>query len=254
MGSLRAGVLMVCMATGCGRMGFDLLGDRAPDARLSDGMMLENADATIDVPTDTPTVPVAFSQKSSTGSGVGPQTLTLSTASTPGTMLVLSMGANSITSLGLPSGWIVAVSTGFSGACYALIAYYPNNPGGITQVMYTQPAGLPNVAVVSEVSGVTALDAIGSINNMSNVTMQSVTTSGPTSTDRGIAITTFCEDVNNPTYTSGAGWTNISQFATGAASTSFNTDYKEFTAVGVVSETVTSSTNGKYAAVIATFR
>lgn len=39
----------------------------------------------------------------------------------------------------------------FSGACFALIAYYPNNPGGITSVMYSQPGGLPSVAVVSEI-------------------------------------------------------------------------------------------------------
>lgn len=235
-------------------MGFDLLGDSASDARISDGTMLTNIDAASDVPADVPTVPVTYSQKSSTANGTGPQTITLAATSTPGTMLVLSMGTNGLGSLVLPNGWIIATSTGFSGACYAMIAYYPNNPGGITDVMYSQPGGLPSVAVISEVSGVTALDVLGTANGMNPVSMQTVATTGPTSTDRGIAITTFCEDVNNPVYTSGAGWTNIAQFATGAASTSFNTDYKEFTAAGAISETVTTSPTGKYAAVIATFR
>lgn len=242
------------MATGCGRMGFDLLGERAPDARLGDGAMVVIPDAMVDVPVDVPTVPVSYSQKSSTANGTGPQTITLAAASTAGTMLVLSLGANGLGSLVLPAGWIVAASTGFSGACYALIAYYPNNPGGITDVLYSQPVGLPSVAVISEIAGVTALDAFGTATGMNPVATQTVATSGPTSTDRGIAITTFCEDVNNPTYTTGAGWTNIAQFAAGAASTSFTTDYKEFTAPGVVSETVTTSPTGKYSAVVATFR
>lgn len=239
---------MVCLA-GCGRVGFDLLGDGPTDARPRDGAML-----TADVPVDVPTVPVTYAQKSSTANGTGPQTITLASASTPGTMLVLSMGTNSLGSLVLPSGWITAASVGPSGGCYSLIAYYPNNPGGITDVGYSQPGGLPSVAVISEIGGVTALDVIGTATGANPVAMQSVATSGPTSTDRGIAVTTFCEDVNMPTYTSGAGWTNISQFAAGAASTSFVTDYKEFTASGVVSETVTSSITGKYAAVVATFR
>lgn len=242
------------LATGCGRFGFDLLGDNdAVDARVSDGKT-DGVVNLVDAPIDVPTVPVSYSQKSSTANGTGPQTITLSTASTPGTMLVLSMGANGLGSLVLPSGWITAASTGFSGACYALIAYYPNNPGGITSVMYMQPGGLPSVAVVSEISGVTALDAVGTAMGMNPVSMQSVATMGPTSTDRGIAVTTFCEDVNMPTYTSGAGWTNISSFSAGAASTSFTSDYKQFSAPGVMTETVTTSTNGKYSAVIATFR
>ena len=245
---------MVCMATGCGRLGFDILGDSPADARTNDGMSDGTVMVMVDAPIDVPTVPVTYSQKSSTANGVGPQTITLASASTAGTMLVLSLGANGVSSLVLPPGWIIAASTGFSGACYALIAYYPNNPGGITDVMYMQPSGLPSVAVVSEIGGVTALDAFGTATGMNPVSMQTVATSGPTSTDRGIAVTTFCEDVNNPTYTSGAGWTNIAQFATGAASTSFTSDYKEFTAPGVITETVTTSPTGKYSAVIATFR
>jgi hypothetical protein len=154
----------------------------------------------------------------------------------------------------LPPGWQIATSTGFSGACYALIAYYPNNPGGITDVMYSQPSGLPSVAVVSEIGGVTALDAIGAATGANPVAMQTVATSEPTSTDRGIAVTTFCEDVNMPTYVSGAGWTNIASYSTGAASTSFVSDYQPFTAPAVIGETVTTSPGGKYAAVIVTFR
>lgn len=89
---------------------------------------------------------------------------------------------------------------------------------------------------------------------MNNVFAQSVSTSGPTSTNRGIAVTTFCEAVNSPNYTSGAGWTMIATVSSGAAEPSFISDYREFTTAAVVSETVMTDNNAKYAAVIATFR
>ena len=63
----------------------------------------------------------------------------------------------------------------------------------------------------------------------------------------------FCEDDNNPTFTPGAGWSQLGEFANVASSPSLASDAR-FVPAGAVDETITSSVAGKYAAVIATFR
>jgi hypothetical protein len=57
-----------------------------------------------------------------------------------------------------------------------------------------------------------------------------------------------------PASISGLGWTNLSKFAAAAASTSFVTDSSNSPRPASSATTVTIRTNGKYAAVIATFR
>jgi hypothetical protein len=200
---------------------------------------------------------IQHTQATAVVSNVGPQTLTLSTPSKPGSLLVIALVANDVSSLMLPNGWIVATSVLTSGACAGAIAYLPNNPGGITSVMYTMPSLAPNAAQLTEWAGVATtnpVDAIGTTMAATGSTMQTVQTATATTVPNAVAIDAFCEDVNNPTYTAGPGWTKLGSFSNGPAEPSFITSYRMVPTPGVVSDTVTSSVNGKHSAVIAAFR
>lgn len=250
-------VLALAALAGCGRLGFSssdhVVGDAVVEGNGDGGGGDGGGSATGDGGVDGAVVPNLLVQKSAVGFATGPQTLTLPAASTAGSLLVLTFGANDITSLMLPSGWMIATSVLTSGACAAAIAYYPNNPGGITSVMFQQPALQPTAAQLSEWAPITAnrLNGTAQTNGGIQATMQTAMVA--TIANRGVAITAFCEDVNNPTYTPGMGWTNLGMSSNGPAEPSFNSDYKVITAGGLYTETVTSSVSGKYSAVIAVF-
>jgi hypothetical protein len=82
---------------------------------------------------------------------------------------------------------------------------------------------------------------------------QTVSTSGPTTGAIDVAVTIYCEDANMPTYTPDPAWERVGTYKAGSATPSMEADYKVVTP-GVASETITSSVNGKYAAVIAAFK
>lgn len=195
-------------------------------------------------------------QQTPTSNGVGPTTLTLGTPTMPGSLLVLTLAANDLSSLVLPTGWTTAASTGANGGCFSIIAYMPNTPGGVTQVSYTMSAGAPNVATLTEVIGASPtapLDVVGQTTSASPVTSQSVSTSAPTAFAPELAIALFCEDVNTPTYTPGT-WMRLGNVTNGSASPSYEADFNLFGAGVVPSETVTSDVAGKYTGLIASFR
>ncbi|HEX5060876.1 MAG TPA: hypothetical protein VFV99_16025, partial [Kofleriaceae bacterium] len=192
-------------------------------------------------------------QKTAVSFTTGTRTLTLPAPSTAGSLLVITVGANDISSLTLPSGWTIAASVLTNGACATAIAYYPNNPGGITSVILQQPMLQPTAAQLSEWSPITANPLNGTSQTQGGIQATMQTAMVATIATKGVAITAFCEDVNNPTYTPGAGWTTLGTSSNGSAEPSFISDYKAVTAGGIYTETVTSSVSAKYAAVIAVF-
>lgn len=241
------------MLAGCGRLGFDLFGgdtsdpDAAVDAAQGDG----SADASADAP------PAGgpLTQQSATFNGLGAMTLALPAPSTPGSLLVITMSTNDTSNLVLPAGFTIATSIMVSGGGFALIAYQANNPGGISSVMVTQPTGLPSAAQLSEWSGTTGAspDVMGSATGPSS-TMLTVQTAAATTVANDLAIAVFCQDVASPTYTAAAGWMRLGTASNTSAYPSYSADYLTNVPVGIVSETVTSTVSGKYAAVIVAFR
>jgi hypothetical protein len=170
----------------------------------------------------------------------------------PGTLLVASLGINSVGTVAVPPGWTVAIMNGTAGACSAILAYQLANPGGITSLTFTLGGNTPLVGSISEWTGRSAFDAMGSMVQGQPNASQSVETSAATTANE-LAITTFCEDDNNPTYTPGEGWTQLGSYSNVASSPSLAID-AQIAPAGFVGESVTSSVSGKYSAVIATFR
>jgi hypothetical protein len=248
-------VVAVATLAGCGRFGFGLADDGDGDAAV-DGSAADAADADAPGMADAPPAMLQHVQQSTVSATVGSHTLVLPAASTAGTLLVIALGANDISNLVLPAGWMIATSVATTGACTAAIAYLPDNPGGITSVMFSQPSLLPTAALLTEWSGIATanpLDAIGTTIGTTASNMQSVQTATPTTT-RTLSIDVFCEDVNMPTYTGEPGWTTLGTHSDGPAEPSIISDYRVVAAPGIVGETVTSSANGKHSAAIAAFR
>lgn len=240
-------LLLVGLFAGCGRFGFGAEGDRP--------------DASIDAPTDSPdddtlidTTGVATKvQQSATADTAGPYTLTLPSPSTAGSLLVMTMGSSS-TGLVMPPGWMFAQQLSVSGSCVAAIVYYPNNPGGITDVTFQQGTLVPSVAVLTEWANVTTLDVIGTTSSNSPATNLTVQSATPT-TSSGVAINVFCEAVNMPQYTTAEGWTNLAAASKGPSEASFSTNYRlDYSAGSMVDGSVTTTVAGKYAAIVATFK
>jgi hypothetical protein len=248
-------VLLVCLLGGCGRFGF---GESSTgiDGSVGDGGDTSN-DASNDASSDGATPMLQLAQTSPIVDGAGAQTLSLPAPSTAGSLLVITFGANSIENLGLPAGWMIATSVETNGACTAAIAYLANNPGGITDVMYTQPQLLPTVAHLTEWKGVATsapLDAIGTTSAQVSDSTQIVQTATATTANNSLAIDVFCEAINNPTYTGDPAWISFGTVTNGPSEPSFVSEYRFVAAPAIVSTTVTSSNPGKYSAAIATFR
>lgn len=248
---MRWGVLVV-LASACGRLGFDArqtTGDAAPgrdgarDGALADGAI----DAAPVMATLVQGGPVAQSAG-------GPITTTLPVASAAGTMLVVAVATNDPTSLVLPTGWQTAVLQTSSGTCSSLVGYLPNNPGGVQSVVVTINAGVPIDGVLSEWRGVSTVDVIGQSSSSNPQTAQAVQTATATSTSGTAAVSVFCEDVNTPTYTAGAGWTALGTFSNVSSSPSFIVEETTGLPVGLVTSSATSTVGGKYQAAIAAFR
>lgn len=241
------------LLTGCGRLGFGLFNDTPGDADAA----IDNStgDGGPDGKTDAPPAGGPLVQQTPMFNGVGPATLSLPGPSTAGSLLVITMTANDTSNLVLPSGFSIATQIMVSGGGFALIAYQANNPGGISSVGISQPSGLPSVAQLTEWTGITATspDVMGSTTGQNSTTL-SVQTAAATTAANDLAIAVFCQDVSTPMYTAGTGWTSIGTASNTSAYPSYSADYRTNVPVGIVSETVTSTVSGKYAAVIVTFR
>jgi len=186
-------------------------------------------------------------------SGGGPVTPTLPQPSSAGTLLTVAVATNDPTSLVLPPGWQMAVLQTSSGTCSAAIAYLPNNPGGVQDIVVTINAGVPIDAIASEWSGATAVDVIGQSSSGNPQTAQTVQTAMPTTVAGTAAVAVFCEDVNTPTYTAGNGWMTLGTFSNVSSSPSFIAEAMTGLPVGVATASATSSVGGKYQAAIAAF-
>ena len=251
--AVRGSLALLYLLTGCGRLGFQ-------DAVRLDGGGSDSSDPasdTLDSADGTTTSSgITFAQQSPAFNGTGPFTLTLPAQATPGSLLVVTMGANDTSMLVLPGAWTIAQQVSVNGGCFALVAYIANIPPGVQSITFQQPAGLPSVAVLSEFAGVTAtaLDVTGTNSSSVPAATQSVSTTSATTASGALAVDVFCEDVNNPTYVGASGWTNLGTVSNSSAVPSFSSDFRIVAASGVVTETQTSSLAGKYAATIATFQ
>ncbi|HEY5944243.1 MAG TPA: hypothetical protein VIV40_02070 [Kofleriaceae bacterium] len=243
-------VALVCLLAGCGRLGFGLGDD--------DHASADAPDITADIGGDAAPSMVALVQASTTvNSPGGTVTLPFGSPTTAGTLLVATFGANDISNLVLPAGWMIAQQAFTSGGCFAVVAYQANNPGGITSIDLGQPSLLPTVAVATEWTGITAsspLDAIGLSSGGAPMTTQTVQTATPTVAADELAISVFGEDVGMPQYSGDPTWQLLGTASNTSSSPSFIAQYKRIAVPGAVGTTVTSSVAGKYAAAIVTFR
>ena len=193
--------------------------------------------------------PIALLQSSAmTAGSTSSLTVTLGTASTAGNLLVATLvGDNYIgTPTGAP-GWTPASTTN-DGGTFIYGEYYYNNPGGITSVVLPCGAATKCYARISEWSGIQSssdpIDFAGYSGDITAHTSETIST--VTSASGDLVITeVFAEGAAAPTFTPGAGWTNV-----GASSSVPDTgDSKIAGAAGGVSETLTwnnASTNDVY--------
>lgn len=151
-----------------------------------------------------------------TSSTNGSVTLTLSTASTAGTLLVAVLtngdtGADATFSG--PSGWTPAVQT-FQSCCGDVeVWYYPDNPGGITSATFTASAGTYYVAgELSEWNGVDAdspLDQTGTA-TQTGTTSATVSTAGALASSGELGVTVFGTSLSGlSSFTAGTSWTHL---------------------------------------------
>ncbi len=249
--------LALALTSACGRVGFDALATPAGgDARAGDaaGDAPGGGDGTGS--DSAVTSGVALAQMGVVVAATTNLMLSLPAPSTPGTLLVAAIATNGTSGVGLPSGWTMATTVGINGSCSTIIAYYENNPGGITTATFTQIAGTPGAGELTEWTGAMttgSLDATGTATGNSPGTAQSVATAMAPAAGE-LAVAAFCEDVNSPLYTAGSGWTQLGTYSNVSSSPSFEHDYLRGTPAAIVTDSVTSSVAGKYAAVIATFR
>jgi hypothetical protein len=243
-------IALLCCLAGCGRLGFGVADDDVAGDARGDG----NSDGPrIDADTGMPPTQVSPVVANATGDVILPFT----NPTVAGSLLVVAIGTNATSNLALPAGWTIANQVSTNGGCTALIGFRPNNPGGLTSVTVTQISGVPTVALASEWNEITStmpLDVIGSTSGNNPTAAQTVQTAQATTAAGELAVTSFCEDVNNPTYTGDPAWQTLGKATAASSSPSFIAEYTHAAAPGVVAATVTSSVSGKYAATIATFR
>ena len=197
------------------------------------------------------------------GPEVGPSTTTvtptLPVASAAGNLLVAVLRSETSSSnkpFTAPAGWVSANSAFLDGTAHVEIWYYPNNPGGISSAAFgVSPNSINAVAQMSEWSGVATvspLDQSGSLTVSSSTKTPTISTSAATTAANELVITDIgsSSGQNPQTYTSGVGWTNL----TNDPSNFFHTDYRLNLPAGVASETVTATQSTTWAMVIGAFK
>jgi hypothetical protein len=183
---------------------------------------------------------------------------TLPAASAVGTLLVATLTSQKHANFTGPTGWVHAVSAGLTNA-EAEIWYYAHNPGGITSASFSNSGATSTAGQLSEWSGVAASSPLDKTGNTTSLLATSVApaTSSPTTVTGELAVTAAAQYITLPstaTFTPGTGWTNLGNSGATSSSYQYTADYRTGVATGTVSETITSSDLGTWAAAVATFK
>jgi hypothetical protein len=195
-------------------------------------------------------------QQSTAVLGTGSVTITLPAPTTPGTLLVATLGLNNL-SITPPPGWSLNTNGSVSGACTSAIATDPSGTGGQQSFTFTLPGGAVSAIQVSEWSGIdlgNPYDAVGYGGGLQPATALTISTMAPATVPGELAIGTFCQDTNMPAFTPGAGWTELGQAANTSASPSLLAEYQLGVPAAQITATGTSSLSSKFAGTIMTFR
>lgn len=247
---MRVAVALVMLAA-CGRLGFDARTDPTGDgAANGDGTQQQQGDGGGGGGSGSGTLV----QQSPVAVGTGTVTVVLPNPTQSGDLLVAVIGANNISNLVMPTGWQLNVNGSATGSCTSAIATASNVTGGQTSLVFTFNAGVPADVEVSEWSGVGAIDAAGFGAATNPTTALTVTTLTADQAAGDLAIATFCEDANAPTFALQAGWASLGQFANTASSPSLVGEYQRGQPAGKVTATATGSVSTKYAGTIITFQ
>jgi hypothetical protein len=237
---------LLCL-TACGRLGFDPTDvETAIDAPA------------VDVAADgTTSGGLVLMQSTSAMAGNGTQTIMLPSPTSNDSVLVATLGLNNITTLTLPTGWVMNADSTVNGACVSALATEGTGVAGRQSFTFTVSLSGPITIQVSEWAGVdlaNPFDAAGKGGATSSTTSLTISTSGATATPGELAVAAFCQDVAAPTFTRGAGWRELGQVAGSSSTPSLFTEYQGDVPAGLVTATATSSASAKYAATVLTFR
>jgi hypothetical protein len=202
---------------------------------------------------------IALVQKGTAASAAGTTiTPTLTSASKAGDLLVAALedtnsgcASDKYTA---PAGWVLAEKACRGGTGPIEIWYDTNASAGVTSVEFgTGSSGANSLAQLSEWSGVataSALDQIGTKAGETASTSLTVSTTGNLASAGEAAITAFGTSAGLTSYAPGSGWTSLLS----NPGSGFDSNYDLTPANGAsLTETVTSSPQTTWGAVIATF-
>ena len=183
-------------------------------------------------------------------------TPTLPAASLAGTLLVVIMECDpSPNRVTIPAPWANAAFAFTATNSRSELWYYPNNPGGVTNVTITAvPASIACEAQLTEwrnVAVVNPLDQTGTTTVTTNQLTGTVTSSGATSSAGELVITSDAfANKAGMVVTQGAGWTNLLNDPINGLSSAYRLDLP----AAVASETLTSTVATTWSLVMATFK
>ena len=157
-------------------------------------------------------------------------------------LLVVVSPANSTP----PAGWSQAVAA--AGGGFMQIWYYPNNPGGITSVVFTGTSPNITIGAILEFSGLDTtapLDKTGSVaDNTGTTSPINISTSSAITANDELAVTIL--NINTSavkiTITPGTGFTQAGQIGNGVKQTQHNAyDYRLDTGASSSGTTITDA-------------
>jgi hypothetical protein len=182
-------------------------------------------------------------------------TATLPAVSAAGTLLVATLTSDESPNKATPpAGWLSVTQADLAGAGRTEIWYYPNNPGNLQSFQFAlNPATNFGELQISEWSGAAAapLDQFGSTTVPIATTTTINATPGATTTANELVITNEAYTIaGGQTFTPAAAYTTMVNDPTNG----YSSEYRANAAIGVQSETVTTSQATPWANVIATFK
>ena len=243
--------VVVSMLAACGRFGFDARTDVTGDAsRASDGQQGDGAGS--GPGSGLGSGSGGLVQGSPAATGTASVTVTLPQPTQGGTLLVATIGVNVLTGFTTPSGWQTNATGTTNGACVSVIATEPNAPAGQTTLTFTVAAGVPMTVQVTEWQSSGSFDSGGFIGGTTPVTTLTVSTMLPDSTAGDLAVATFCEDTNLPTFSAGSGWSELGQLHNTSSAPSLFAEYATNAPAATITATATTAASAKYAATIIT--
>ncbi|HXL20636.1 MAG TPA: hypothetical protein VN961_24205, partial [Streptosporangiaceae bacterium] len=181
---------------------------------------------------------------------------TMPAASQAGTLLVATVSAETTPNkFAAPAGWVSAAEANQAGEGRSEIWYYPNNPGGISNVTFTlNPATINGNAQLSEWLGVAAaspLDQSGASTVAVPTSTTVIATAGALTQTGDLVITVDgFQNLPGQTFTRAAGWTGVVTDVPNG----YGSDYRLDLPTGIASETLTSGVSSLWANVIAAFK